>query len=231
MKCRWIVFFRYWYIPVANKSTWTDPGPGIGASTLRQAKTQRFAFLRSEGAKPNELYKRMSQKRLRAQRRCCEWKALKDMFWKYPPNKIDQKLSSTVFQERMSQICENYHEKHANFDVCLLKKIGLGGILGLSFPVTSSFGLKPPGSVHQGWFLVPKLINGNFLQEISLFPPPSNPLPFVLCAKCAWYICGARPSNKGGKLVLWRRCLVTWEHLPRIGGDSKTTQQLFVIFP
>ena len=112
----------------------------------------------------------------------------------------------------MSQICENYHEKHPSLDVCLLKK-KWGGILGLSFPVTPpSFGLKPPGSVHQGWFLVPKLINGNFLQEISLFPHPSNPLPFVLCAKCAWYICGARPSNKGGKLVLWRRCLVTWEH-------------------
>lgn len=79
----------------------------------------------------------------------------------------------------------------------------------------------PVRSTKGGSWCQSQLINGNFLQEISLFPPPSNPLPFVLCAKCAWYICGARPSNKGGKLVLWRRCLVTWEHLPRIGGIRK----------
>lgn len=106
---------------------------------------------------------------------------------------------------------------------CLSAEKKMGGILGLSFPVTPpSFGLKPPGSVHQGWFLVPKPADQWQFSSGNLpLPPPSNPLPFVLCAKCAWYICGARPSNKGGKLVLWRRCLVTWEHLPRIGGIRK----------
>lgn len=89
----------------------------------------------------------------------------------------------------------------------------------------------PVRSTRGGSWCQSQLINGNFLQEISLCPPPSIPLPFVLCAKCAWYICGARPSNKGGKLVLWRRCLVTWEHLPRIRGDSKNNTAVVCDLP
>ena len=57
---------------------------------------------------------------------------------------------------------------------CLSAEKKLGGILGLSFPVTPpSFGLKPPGSVHQGWFLVPKpadqwqFSSGNLLPSSS----------------------------------------------------------------
>lgn len=109
-------------------------------------------------------------------------------------------------------------KKHPSFMSVCWKKIGGNSWSQLPSHHQASDWSLPVRSTRGGSWCQSQLINGNFLQEISLFPPPSNPLPFVLCAKCAWYICGARPSNKGGKLVLWRRCLVTWEHLPRIGG-------------
>ena len=223
------VFFRYWYIPVANKSTWTDPGPVWNWSAKPRHKDLHFCVAKERNQtncisgcpksvfEPNDGVVNGKHSKI-----CCE-STLQIKLIKTIKYSLPRKNESDMWELSW---------KTSKF-WCLSAEKNWGEFLvsaSLSHHQASDWSL-PVRSTKNGSWCQSQLINGNFLREISLFPHPSNPLPFVLCAKCAWYICGARPSNKGGKLVLWRRCLATWEHLPRIRGGFENNTAVVCDLP